>query len=82
MRSSDRDFARFVAIALGSLAELEFQLQIAHRLGFLADSGPASLARKIVSLRRQISALRRSLLVGSQAVRRGAQGREPEAGSR
>ena len=36
-RQSDRDFARFIAIALGSLAELETQLLIAHRLGCLAE---------------------------------------------
>lgn len=37
-RQSDRDFARFIAIALGSLAELETQLFISQRLGYLAES--------------------------------------------
>jgi four helix bundle protein len=36
-RQSDRDFARFIAIALGSLAELETQLLIAQRLGYLDE---------------------------------------------
>ncbi|MBU0622373.1 MAG: four helix bundle protein [Gammaproteobacteria bacterium] len=36
-RQSDRDFARFLAIALGSLAELETQLLIAQRLGYLDE---------------------------------------------
>ena len=35
-RSSDRDFARFLEIALGSLAEVETQLILAKRLRFLA----------------------------------------------
>jgi len=37
-RQSDRDFARFIAIALGSLAELETQLLIAQRLGYLGEA--------------------------------------------
>ena len=36
-RQSDRDFARFISIALGSLAELETQLLIAQRLGYLNE---------------------------------------------
>ncbi|QNP41635.1 four helix bundle protein [Lysobacter solisilvae (ex Woo and Kim 2020)] len=36
-RSSTRDFLRFLSISLGSLAELETQLVIAHRLGFADD---------------------------------------------
>jgi len=43
-RQSDRDFARFVAIALGSLAEVETQLLIAARLNYLSqcDEGCAT----------------------------------------
>lgn len=37
-RQSDRDFARFITIAMGSLAELETQLLIAQRLGYLTES--------------------------------------------
>lgn len=36
-RQSDRDFARFVTISMGSLAELETQLLIAQRLGYLEE---------------------------------------------
>lgn len=36
-RQSDRDFSRFVAIALGSLAELETQLLISQRLGYVGE---------------------------------------------
>ena len=35
IRRSKRDFLRFVVIALGSLAELESQLLVVERLGFL-----------------------------------------------
>ena len=34
-RRTTRDFVRFLVIALGSLAELESQLHVAHRLGLL-----------------------------------------------
>ena len=37
-RQSDREFARFIAIALGSLAELETQLLIAQSLGYMGDA--------------------------------------------
>ena len=37
-RQSDRDFARFIAIALGSLAEVETQLLIAQRLDYLNEA--------------------------------------------
>jgi four helix bundle protein len=37
-RQSDQDFARFITIAMGSLAELETQLLIAQRLGYLEES--------------------------------------------
>ncbi len=37
-RNSDRDFAQFIAIARGSLAELETQLLLAKEIGYL-DAG-------------------------------------------
>jgi four helix bundle protein len=36
-RSSTADFLRFLVIARGSLSELDTQLQIARRLGFLSE---------------------------------------------
>jgi four helix bundle protein len=37
-RQSNKDFSRFITIALGSLAELETQLLIAQKLDYLTDS--------------------------------------------
>ena len=34
-RSGSRDLARFLDIALGSATELEFQLRLAHKLGYV-----------------------------------------------
>jgi four helix bundle protein len=38
-RRGERDYARFVDMALGSARELEFQLDLAQELGFLRDNG-------------------------------------------
>lgn len=45
-KSSQGDFGRFLSIALGSLAEIETQLLIASRLGYLSESEAASLVNK------------------------------------
>jgi four helix bundle protein len=38
-RRSERDYLRFVDMALGSARELEFQLELAQELGFLGENG-------------------------------------------
>lgn len=58
-RRSKRDFANFLGIARGSLAELETQLQIARNLGFVADS--TALDTSIERLFRLIAGLLNSL---------------------
>ncbi len=42
-RGSDKDFARFMNIALGSAFELETQILLSIRLGFLKQSQPELL---------------------------------------
>lgn len=37
-RTSTREYANFISIARGSLAELDTQVQIAQRLGYITDS--------------------------------------------
>lgn len=60
VRSSPRDFARFVEIALGSLAEIETQLEIAS--GFDWNSGDQDdVEQRITRVRRMLYRLRLAL---------------------
>jgi four helix bundle protein len=45
-RNSRKDFQRFVGLALGSLLEVETQLEIANRLAYISDEAPADILRK------------------------------------
>jgi len=61
LRDSDREFRRFLGISLGSLAELETQVELVQRLE-LADRASADRARdRIGDVARLVEALRRSL---------------------
>jgi four helix bundle protein len=61
MRSYTREYLHHVAIAHGSLAELETQIELAMRLGYVAPAAAAALASSTSSLSRQLSALRIAL---------------------
>jgi four helix bundle protein len=56
---SRKEFARYIGIALGSANELEYLLQVASDLGFLADNSPldrsAQVSRKLVRLRQSVT---------------------------
>lgn len=58
-RSSKKEFIRFLYIALGSLAEVETQLEIANRLEFIA--GFDDIEKKTIYIRRMILKLIESL---------------------
>lgn len=50
-RQSEKDFLRFVDIALGSARELEFQLDLAQQLGFLGENeGLIGLSQEVARL--------------------------------
>ena len=53
-RDSDKDFTRFLAISLGSLYELETQIEIAHRRAFLTTENYYSIVAHIESLQKRI----------------------------
>ena len=57
-KGSDRDFARFVSISLGSLFELETQIEIAYRRGYISTENYYALRPKVESLQKRIYNLR------------------------
>jgi four helix bundle protein len=60
-RGSAGDFARFVAMARGSLAETETQLMIARRLGYQDEATIATLLHEADEVGRLVGGLLRSL---------------------
>jgi four helix bundle protein len=61
-RKSEKDFARFLEIGLGSAFELETQVRIAHRRNYISEENKSSSIDALVSLQKRISALRFKVL--------------------
>jgi four helix bundle protein len=57
-----KDYARFVAIAYGSVLELETQTELSRRLGFLGSDQEPKLLNAMAEIGRMLNALRASLL--------------------
>ena len=60
-RSSTREFMRYVAMAMGSLAEVETQLTLAHRLHMLGAATVERLLQSCSEEGRMLRSLRRAL---------------------
>ncbi len=60
-KDSDKDFCRFLGISLGSLYELETQLEIAHRRSYMEEAVYSDMLEKIIGLQRRIFAFRQHL---------------------
>ena len=58
-RSSKKDFANFLHIALGSASEVETQLLIAVRLSYLSEAD--ALLSRVTTIRKRLNALIHSL---------------------
>ncbi len=56
-RGSDDDFRRFLQMAMGSASELEYQLILAHDLGYLAASDHEYLSTAVVEVKRMLASL-------------------------
>ena len=60
-RGSSREFGQFLAIAKGSLGELETHLLIAHRLTCLDEQTAGALIAQVTEVGRLLHGLRQSL---------------------
>jgi len=56
-RGGDREFLRFLRMALGSAAELEYQLFLAHELHYLSDCDYDAIADSLTEVKRMLSRL-------------------------
>jgi len=61
-RHSRRSYCFHVTVALGSQAELETQLELAQRLGYLSDTDSERLQSAVASVGRLLHGLRRALV--------------------
>ena len=60
-RTTKKDFSHFLAIALGSVAELETQLIISKNLNYLPETVLNELMPELISIRRMTLGLRKSI---------------------
>jgi four helix bundle protein len=60
-RGGDREFARFLRIARGSVHELEFEVMAAQDLGIISQKTADSLRSQLADQRRMLSGLIRTL---------------------
>jgi four helix bundle protein len=60
-RQHIKEYLNFLSIAQGSVAEVETEIEIAGRLGYIAPDAVGSILSQLASLGRQIRALRAAL---------------------
>ena len=56
-RKSEKDFARFLEIAIGSAFEVETQLTIANEIGYLNDDNFIEIQNELIIIQKQINQL-------------------------
>ena len=61
-RTSEKDFARFLEISLGSSFELETQLRVASQLKYISNDNFENAMDSIISLQKRIYGLRKKVL--------------------
>lgn len=78
-RFGTREFARFLSIARGSLAELETHLLLAQRLGYVEAARMAPMLTRIAEIGRMLNALRGTLASRARQRRAGNYSDPPPA---
>jgi four helix bundle protein len=61
-RNSEKDFARFLEIGLGSAFELETQIRIAVKREYISEENKSAALNSLFSLQKRISGLRFKVL--------------------
>jgi four helix bundle protein len=56
-RGSDKDFARFLTMAMGSASECEYQILLAQDLGYLSEELHVHLGAQVVEIKRMLASL-------------------------
>ena len=64
-RSSEKDRARFIDIAVGSANEFQYQLILSADLGYLSEAAQNELDRMVVEVRKMLSSLLSKLRASS-----------------
>ncbi len=59
---SDKDFANYIQISIGSASEVECELMLTHDLGFLKDESYKILDKELKEIRKMLYAFRKTLL--------------------
>lgn len=60
-RATTKDFRNFVCMAEGSLAELQYLLEIARELNYLADTAFENVYQQTIEVEKMLQALRLGL---------------------
>ena len=64
-RNSEADFSRFLQIAMGSAAELEYHLLLSHDLEFINDYDYENLSKETVEIKQMLSSFIKKLKADS-----------------
>ena len=62
-RNTDKDFAHFISIAIGSLYELNTQIVLSERLGYINQSQSQELQKKLDNLQRKSVSFKNKLKI-------------------
>jgi len=60
-QESEKEFARFLRIALNSGCELEYHVIVARDIGAMSESDSASLLREVIEVRKMVHGLLKKL---------------------
>ncbi len=60
-RFTDKDFARFLQISMGSASEAEYQLLLARDLGFISNEKYAPLQAQVEEIKKMLASFLRTL---------------------